>query len=602
MSATSTIMAISTVQISSRRPYSSCAYHQSPHVCSHNAKPAIALGTSMIKSVGLHHEVSSVETVDCSERLEAVRRRMEGDPRARLEMIDTIQHLGISHHFQQHIHQTLTKMWDWDAGQDLFATALHFRLLRHNGFPTFSPEQVFKKFMDKRGRLKESIRRDTWGMLSLYEASYLGGEGEGEDVLVEAMDFTRAHLHGSIPHLSPELGRHVVNSLRLPRHLRMGRLEAAHYIHEYGNSSNHIHDLLQMAKSDFDMVQSLHQRELAEICRSLLSNNLYYIASFLINTIFSLLCLYIYIYIYIYRWWKQLGLVDKLGFGRDRPSECFLWTVGIFPEPYYSDCRIELTKTICILLIMDDIFDSYGSFNELVLFTEAIKRWDLDAMEEVPEYMRICYMALYNTTNEIAYRVQKEHGLTVVAHLKRTWIDIFEAFLEEARWFNSGHIPSFKEYLENGVTSAGSYMALVHAFFLIGEDLSKENIAKMKPYPRLFSCSGQILRLWDDLGTSREEQERGDNACSIQCYMRENGISEEEEGRKYVRQLIRKLWLELNNFAMASSNALPQSIVRASLNVARTAQMKGEQVQDAEATPSPVCDSDPIPSHSASRS
>lgn len=41
-------------------------------------------------------------------------------------------------------------------------------------------------------------------------------------------------------------------------------------------------------------------------------------------------------------------------------------------------------------------------------------------MEDLPEYMRICYMALYNTTNEIAYRVQKDHGLTVVAHFKRT--------------------------------------------------------------------------------------------------------------------------------------------------------------------------------------
>jgi hypothetical protein len=74
------------------------------------------------------------------------------------------------------------------------------------------------------------------------------------------------------------------------------------------------------------------------------------------------------------RWWKELGLVDKLGFARDRPTECFLWTVGIFPEPRHSNCRIELTKTICILLVMDDIFDTYGTLDELVLFTKAIKR------------------------------------------------------------------------------------------------------------------------------------------------------------------------------------------------------------------------------------
>lgn len=80
-------------------------------------------------------------------------------------------------------------------------------------------------------------------------------------------------------------------------------------------------------------------------------------------------------YYVLIRWWKNLGLVERLGFARDRPAECFLWTVGTFPEPRYSNCRIELTKTICILLVMDDIFDTYGTLEELVLFTEAIKRF-----------------------------------------------------------------------------------------------------------------------------------------------------------------------------------------------------------------------------------
>jgi len=75
------------------------------------------------------------------------------------------------------------------------------------------------------------------------------------------------------------------------------------------------------------------------------------------------------------RWWNDMGLVERLGFARDKPAECFLWTVGVFPEPCYSNCRIELAKTICILLVMDDIFDTYGTLDELVLFTEAIKRF-----------------------------------------------------------------------------------------------------------------------------------------------------------------------------------------------------------------------------------
>jgi len=82
------------------------------------------------------------------------------------------------------------------------------------------------------------------------------------------------------------------------------------------------------------------------------------------------------------------------------------------------------------------------------------------------------------------------------------WIDICEAFLKEAKWFSNKYVPTFQEYLANGVISSGSYMAFEHATFLTGDLLSKETISMLNPYPRLFSCSGEILRLWDDLGTS----------------------------------------------------------------------------------------------------
>ncbi|XP_004487383.1 probable terpene synthase 11 [Cicer arietinum] len=524
------------------RSYSRISIYQSQILSLQKSKSEIMHSKFTIKSVALNHKVVPLQSDDRSKSLEQVIRRSRevllnsSDPILTLKMIDSIQGLGISHHFEDEINIQLGRICNWDTSQDIFATSLQFRLLRHNGYPTTS--DVFRKFLDKSGNFKESFTKDIWGMLSLYEASHLGTEDE--EVLKKAMEFSKTHLNELIPNLAPEVGSHIARALTIPKHLRMVRLEARNYMEEYRQATDQISVFLELAKLDSQIIQSLHQRELAEISR----------------------------------WWKELGVVDRIGFGRDRPTECFLWTVGIFPEPYYTNCRIELTKTICILLVMDDIFDTYGTFHELVLFTNAIKRWDLDAMEQLPEYMKICYMALYNTTNEIAYRIQKEHGLNVVSHLKRTWIDIFDAFLEEAKWFNSGYVPSFKTYLDNGVISAGSCMALVHATFLIGNHvhgLSKETFSTTKPYPRLFSCSGEILRLWDDLGTSTEEQERGDNASSIQCLMRENNISDENEGRKHIRLLIGKLWRELNGLVMTKT--IPFSIVKASLNMARTSQL-----------------------------
>ena len=81
---------------------------------------------------------------------------------------------------------------------------------------------------------------------------------------------------------------------------------------------------------------------------------------------------------------------------------------------------------------------------------------------------------------------------------------MIEGYMLEASWFNSGYLPNVEEYIENGVTTAGTYMALVHLFFLIGQGVTKENAKLLvKPYPKLFSCSGRIFRLWDDLGTAK---------------------------------------------------------------------------------------------------
>ncbi|PNY00011.1 myrcene synthase [Trifolium pratense] len=364
--------------------------------------------------------MTPLQTDDKTKSLDEVKRRSKeallnsSDPIVTMKMIDSIQGLGIGHHLKDEINVQLGRICDWDASKDLFATSLQFRLLRHNGWSTCS--DVFSKFLDKSGNFKESLTRDIKGMLSLYEASYLGTKDE--EVLKKAMEFSKARLNDLRPYLSPEVSRNIGQALSLPKHLRMAR-------------------------------------------------------------------------------------------------------------------------------------------------------WDLDAIEQLPEYMKICYMALYNTTNEIAYRIQKEHGLTAVSYLKRTWMDMFDAYLEEAKWFNSRYVPSFKAYLDNGAISVGSCMAMMHATFLIGD--IKEPISMLKSYPRLFICSGEILRLWDDLGTSTEEKERGDNASSIDCLMGENNILDENEGRKHIRLLIRNLWQELNGLAMTKT--IPLSIVNASLNMARTAQV-----------------------------
>ncbi|MCD9643459.1 Sesquithujene synthase A [Datura stramonium] len=145
----------------------------------------------------------------------------------------------------------------------------------------------------------------------------------------------------------------VVHALELPRHWMMPRLETEWYISIYERIPNANPLLLELAKLDFNIVQAAHQQDLRILSR----------------------------------WWKKTGLAEKLSFSRDRMVENMFWAVGTLFEPQHSYFRRMITKVIAFIAIVDDIYDIYGTLDELEIFTHAIQRWDTKAMEELPEYM-----------------------------------------------------------------------------------------------------------------------------------------------------------------------------------------------------------------------
>lgn len=76
----------------------------------------------------------------------------------------------------------------------------------------------------------------------------------------------------------------------------------------------------------------------------------------------------------IIRWWKNICLAEKLSFSRNRLVENLFWAVGTNFEPQHSYFRILITKIIAFVGIIDDIYDVYGTLDELELFTLAVQR------------------------------------------------------------------------------------------------------------------------------------------------------------------------------------------------------------------------------------
>jgi len=54
--------------------------------------------------------------------------------------------------------------------------------------------------------------------------------------------------------------------------------------------------------------------------------------------------------------------------------EALFFAAGIIFEPQHSYCRRTLTKVIAFVAVIDDIYDAYGTPDELEVFTNAIER------------------------------------------------------------------------------------------------------------------------------------------------------------------------------------------------------------------------------------
>uniref|UniRef100_F6HN25 Valencene synthase n=1 Tax=Vitis vinifera TaxID=29760 RepID=F6HN25_VITVI len=185
-----------------------------------------------------------------------------------LNFIDAVQRLGVAYNFEQEIEEALQHIYNSfhdlnDIDGDLYNVALGFRLLRQQGYSISC--DIFKKFTDERGRFKEVLITNVRGMLGLYEAAHL--RVHGEDILAEALAFTTTHLKAMVESLGYPLAEQVAHALNRPIRKGLERLEARWYISIYQDEAFHDKTLLELAKLDFNLVQSLHREELSNLAR-----------------------------------------------------------------------------------------------------------------------------------------------------------------------------------------------------------------------------------------------------------------------------------------------------------------------------------------------
>ncbi|KAK2990982.1 hypothetical protein RJ640_005464 [Escallonia rubra] len=377
---------------------------------------------------------------------------------AKLELIDSIGKLGLRNLFEEEIKNALDSIVSMKNNHlsrkdDLYATALWFRLLRQHGYSV--SQGVFAGFM---GKFMKSTPSNVKATLELFEASHLAFEGE--NILHEAKNFTSGILNSISLNIDDKLAKQVCDALELPLHWRVGW------------------------------------------------------------------------------WWTDLtDSTESLSFARNRIVESYLWAVGVAFEPQYGSFRKWLAKVIKLIIVIDDVYDVYGTLQELEHFTTVVRRWDTEETNKLPECMLICFQTLCEITNEIASDIKKER---------------------EAKWYSKHYTPSLQEYLHNGWMSSSGTVLSLHAFIFVTPEVAADGTFFLKNVQDLVYSTSLIIRLCNDLGTSAAELERGDSPSSILCYMQEARVSEEHTDRfeEAVKDALNTIGLSFKNNGLSIQDDL----------------------------------------------
>ncbi|KAL5802601.1 hypothetical protein ACOSQ4_030906 [Xanthoceras sorbifolium] len=480
------------------------------------------------------------EKVKLRELKEEVRKMLMSDaskPSQKLDLIDIIQRLGVSYHFESEINEILQKIHETshDCGlidendDDLYSISLQFRLLRQHGYKMSS--DVFNKFKDINGNFKESLITDSRGILSLYEATHL--RVHEENILDEVLAFTTSHLKSMATQLSFPLADQVNRALDRPIRKGLQRLDARRYMPIYQADPSHNQVLLTFAKLDFNILQKLHQKELSELTR----------------------------------WWIDLDFARKLPFARDRLVECYFWVLGVFFEPEYILARKIVTKVISIYSVVDDIYDVYGTIEELELFTSAIERWDIGAMDQLPEYMKCCYEAFLDVYGEIENDMANQGKLYCLQYVKETMKDVVRHYLLESKWYDQRYVPTMEEYMGVALVTSCYTMVPATSFLGMGDIVTKEAFEWVLSKPKMTKGASVVCRLMDDIVSHKFEQKRGHVASSVECYMKQHGATEEEACNE-LRKLVTNAWKDMNEECLLPT-AVPMPLLMRVLNLAR---------------------------------
>jgi len=195
--------------------------------------------------------------------------------------------------------------------------------------------------------------------------------------------------------------------------------------------------------------------------------------------------------------------------------------------------------------------------DQLKIFTEGVRRWDVSLVEGLPDYMKIAFEFWLKTSNELIAEVLKAKGQDMAAYIrKNAWVRYIEAYLQDAEWIATRHVPTFDEYLNNGTPNTGMCVLNLIPLLLMGERLPIDILEQIFLPSRFHHLIELACRLVDDARDFQAEKDHGDLSC-IECYLKDHPESTVEDALNHVNGLLGNCLTEMNWEFLKKQDSVP---------------------------------------------
>ncbi|XP_066381595.1 dolabradiene synthase KSL4, chloroplastic-like, partial [Miscanthus floridulus] len=410
-----------------------------------------------------------------------------------LRMVDTLEKMGISPSFSYEIHNILdTTYSSWLAKDDeimldMATCAMAFRLLRMHGYDVSS--DGLSQFSEE-SSFHDSIQghlNDTEALLQLYKASQVQILEE-ELILENIFSWSRKLLRQQqcsnkiSTCVDPAEVEHV---LKFPSYATLDRLEHRRNIQHFKTGgfqmlksafrvSHADEEIVTLATNGFHSSQAVYQQEIEQLNR----------------------------------WVKEVRL-PELEFARVLPLPILFSAAATMFPAQLSEARIAWSMSSVLTTIVDDLFDTGESMEELENLVTLFDLWD--AHQEAGFYserVEIVFRAVYDTCKHLVGKAASVQNRSVMDHIAELWVDIVRAMMSEAEWRMSGRVPSVEEYLPIGEVSFAIGPIVPVAAYFVGPELP-EDVVRCPEYEEMLSLVNLSGRLLNDLQTYQREKKQG---------------------------------------------------------------------------------------------